>query len=214
MDQSNVIPMTALPVVSITKERVTTTSLDVAEVFEKRHDNVIQAIEMLEIPEGFRRLNFQETLKSVSLPNNATRQDKMYVITRDGFTLLCMGFTGKKAMQFKLAYIEAFNKMEAELQRRRYNPSRIAWDIQRMLPPGFVCMTRGEWKTERMYERRTGAIVSQSLSTKQKGLMYKAIEYRQKGLTYIEIAKLLDTRPDIIERVLGKAFLMGKDVRP
>jgi hypothetical protein len=41
----------------------------------------------------------------------------MYNITRDGFTLLAMGFTGKAAMQFKLAYIEAFNRMEAELSQ-------------------------------------------------------------------------------------------------
>jgi len=40
----------------------------------------------------------------------------MYLITRDGFMLLAMGFTGKKAMQFKLAYIEAFNQMEQELK--------------------------------------------------------------------------------------------------
>ena len=41
----------------------------------------------------------------------------MFVMNRDGFTLLAMGFTGKKAMQFKLAYIEAFNKMEEEIKK-------------------------------------------------------------------------------------------------
>lgn len=42
----------------------------------------------------------------------------MYIIFRDGFTLLAMGYTGPEAMRFKLAYIEAFNRMEAELARR------------------------------------------------------------------------------------------------
>ena len=42
----------------------------------------------------------------------------MYLITRDGFTILAMGFTGKRAMEFKIKYIEAFNRMEEELRRR------------------------------------------------------------------------------------------------
>lgn len=42
----------------------------------------------------------------------------MYIIFRDGFTLLAMGYTGPEAIRFKLAYIEAFNRMEAELARR------------------------------------------------------------------------------------------------
>ena len=41
----------------------------------------------------------------------------MHIIFRDGFTLLAMGYTGPEAMRFKLAYIEAFNALEAELQR-------------------------------------------------------------------------------------------------
>ena len=43
----------------------------------------------------------------------------MFIIFKDGFTLLVMGYTGPEAMRFKLAYIEAFNALEAELQRQR-----------------------------------------------------------------------------------------------
>ena len=53
---------------------------------------------------------------TVEIGNGATRQSPAYEITRDGFALLCMGFTGKKALAFKLTYIDAFNKMEAELR--------------------------------------------------------------------------------------------------
>ncbi len=52
----------------------------------------------------------------------AVKKNPMYIITRDGFTLLVMGFTGKKALGFKLEYIEAFNKMEKAIQQ----PSQLS----------------------------------------------------------------------------------------
>lgn len=96
--------------------KAVTTSRKVAEVFEKQHKNILQAIRELEIPEEYERLNFQPT--EYEAVNNLGKTVKYpeYLITRDGFTLLAMGFTGKKAMQFKIAYIEAFNAMEAQLK--------------------------------------------------------------------------------------------------
>ena len=94
----------------------TTTSLKVAEVFGKQHKNVIQNIVKLEISPELSKLNFQLTSTKVRQPNGGYRTIPMYNITRDGFTLLAMGFTGKVAMQFKIAYIQAFNAMEAKLR--------------------------------------------------------------------------------------------------
>ena len=54
-----------------------------------------------------------------------TRQDSAYRMTREGFMLLAMGFTGKEALRWKLAYIAAFNRMEAELQQPAQDPQRI-----------------------------------------------------------------------------------------
>lgn len=105
------------PLVSITDGKAVTTSLKIAEVFEKQHKSVIRSIESLEIPQEVSKHNFALTSFQVPQPNGGTRNVKAYLITRDGFTLLAMGFTGKKAMQFKLAYIEAFNQMEAELKK-------------------------------------------------------------------------------------------------
>ncbi|WP_400589689.1 Rha family transcriptional regulator [Pseudomonas aeruginosa] len=85
-----------------------TTSLDVAKHFRKRHDNVLRDIKNLECPEDFALLNFEECSRT-----GANNRPEPYVrMTRDGFTLLCMGFTGKEAMHWKVAYINAFNKME------------------------------------------------------------------------------------------------------
>ncbi len=94
----------------------TTTSNEVAQQFGKRHDNVIQVIKSLREQVGpDHALNFQEMVNEVQIGGGAIRKDPAYRLTRDGFTLLAMGFTGKKALQFKLAYIDAFNRMEREL---------------------------------------------------------------------------------------------------
>jgi Rha family phage regulatory protein len=92
--------------------KAVTTSRKVAEVFEKEHKHVLEAIRKMEIPEYFNEPNFRpaEYIDAKGEPRPE------YLITRDGFTLLAMGFTGKKAMQFKIAYIEAFNAMEKALQ--------------------------------------------------------------------------------------------------
>lgn len=103
--------------VSVTDGKVTTTSRKIAEVFEKNHRDVTKAIDALEIPQEWRVRNFAQSQIERKTPTGGTVFDKMYTITRDGFTLLAMGFTGAKAMQFKIAYIEAFNAMERELQK-------------------------------------------------------------------------------------------------
>lgn len=83
------------------------TSRQVAEDFEKQHQHVTQAIENL--------ISENSLLKSMMIESEYTndrgRRYKEYLLTRDGFSLLVMGFTGSRALQWKLKYIEAFNKM-------------------------------------------------------------------------------------------------------
>lgn len=97
--------------VIIQNRRAVTTSLQVAESFEKRHDNVIRDIENLKKDV----LNFEEMFLETETPDSYGRSRRTYLMNRDGFTLLAMGFTGSKALQFKLKYIEAFNQMEQQL---------------------------------------------------------------------------------------------------
>jgi Rha family phage regulatory protein len=97
--------------------KAVTTSRKVAEVFEKQHKHVLETIRNLEIPETYREPNFRLTVYEQPNPSGGKPiQQPEYLITRDGFTILAMGFTGKKAMEFKIAYIEAFNEMEKQLQ--------------------------------------------------------------------------------------------------
>ena len=92
----------------INKQEVTVvSSLDVAETFGKEHK-----IRELNCSEEFGRLNFEPT----DYVDEHNRKQPMYYITRDGFTLLAMGYTGEKAMKFKEAYIKQFNAMERMLQ--------------------------------------------------------------------------------------------------
>ena len=104
--------------VTVADGQPVTTSLKVAEVFGKQHKHVIEAIRKLEIPKEVSEPNFRLSSYEQHQPNGGTKSCPMYQITRDGFTLLAMGFTGKKAMEFKIAYIQAFNAMEAELKNR------------------------------------------------------------------------------------------------
>ncbi|EGP4952200.1 Rha family transcriptional regulator [Enterococcus faecium] len=95
------------------KEAVTT-SLQVAESFEKKHRHVLSAIDELKegVAENWADLFWEDTYVH---PQNKQSYRIIYM-NRDGFSLLAMGFTGKKALNFKLQYIEAFNKMEKEIK--------------------------------------------------------------------------------------------------
>ena len=97
--------------------KAVTTSLKIAEVFGKQHKVVLKTIRELNCPEKFSEHNFMPAEYS----DAQGKPRPMYFVTRDGFTLLTMGFTGAKAMQFKVAYIEAFNAMERTIKESSSN---------------------------------------------------------------------------------------------
>lgn len=98
--------------VVIQKRQVVTTSMQVAETFGKDHKNVLRDIENLTAQNRAVKNFFQVG----TYKNERGREYPMYYMNRDGFTLLAMGFTGSKAIEFKLKYIDAFNKMESQLK--------------------------------------------------------------------------------------------------
>lgn len=89
-----------------------TTSLIVAQAFEKEHKDVLKAISNLECSEEFSRRNFAHT-PYVHPQNGQTYP--AFRLTRDGFAFLAMGFTGKRAAVWKEKFLEAFNAMERRL---------------------------------------------------------------------------------------------------
>lgn len=107
------------------EEQLTTTSRLIAEIFEKRHSDVIRAIENLECSQDFTERNFALS----DYKDDSGKSNKEYIITKDGFVMLAMGFTGEKAFKFKEQYINAFNSMEREL--KRIYEERQQWVIER-----------------------------------------------------------------------------------
>lgn len=102
------------PIVNILNNVAITSSFNVADYFGKQHKNVIQKIESLDCSEEFMTANFSAVVRNIKAGFHE-RQEKYYQMTKDGFIFLVMGFTGKKAAQFKEAYIKAFNEMEKAL---------------------------------------------------------------------------------------------------
>ena len=86
----------------IMKDRqAVTSSLNVAENFEKRHDNTLRDIDQLKKDV----LNFEEMFFEANEPDSYGRDRRVVYMNRDGFTILAMGFTGKKALQFILVLL-------------------------------------------------------------------------------------------------------------
>ncbi|HDR2587271.1 Rha family transcriptional regulator [Enterobacter ludwigii] len=106
-----------IPEITIHDGRAVTTSVALANYFQKRHDDVVRKIRGLisECRPSYHLRNFTEMVRDVPGGDGAVRKMPMYELTRDAFVLIVMGFTGKKALQWKIDYIEAFNRMEAEL---------------------------------------------------------------------------------------------------
>lgn len=102
-------------IIEIDDGKMFTTSLTVAQAFEKEHKNVLQSILNLECSKQFNELNFQP----VEYKDAKGEMRPAYRLTRDGFAFLAMGFTGKKAALWKEKFLEAFNAMEAALLARQ-----------------------------------------------------------------------------------------------
>lgn len=104
------------PVVELVNDRPATTSLKIAECFDKAHDRVLKDIRKLiaDCPKEFSAVNFDEA----EYKDEQGKPRPMYIVYFDGFMLLVMGYTGKKALAMKLAYIGAFNAMRERLENR------------------------------------------------------------------------------------------------
>lgn len=113
----SLIPMDTYGVFADTHDTVRVSSLFVAEHFEKEHKNVVRDIEKITeaksgLSEEFNALNFER----IKYKDSRGRSQRAYAMTRDGFIMLVMGYTGQKAMRFKELYIRRFNEMEATLK--------------------------------------------------------------------------------------------------
>ena len=102
--------------VIMNNHQAVTTSLILAEVFEKEHSKVIRSIEQK--INGAKNGLVKNMFAEATYLDKKGEQRKMYYLNRDGFTFIAMGFTGRKADEFKLKYIDAFNRMEEQIRNQ------------------------------------------------------------------------------------------------
>lgn len=152
--------------VVIQNNQIVVSSKDIAEHFGKDHKNVLQNIRDILVAENSATKFYQETTYQ-----NRGKDYKEYLMNRDGFSLLAMGFTGKKALQWKLKYIEAFNEMEETLKQgyleEPVNPSELHCKTYKGVP----VITIGDF-AEIVKRNRTSIL----WHLKDKGLPYQLLE--------------------------------------
>lgn len=163
--------------VQVKNSQTITTSEFIAQAFNKRHDNVLQSIDNLlaDIDPAFAAQNFRET--EISTQNNLgfTVKNRAYELTKDGFMLLVMGFTGKAALAIKIAYIQAFNKMaemlSGSLKTKTALPNGLTLEQQ-----DVVKAMHREILEQTPPEMRKALAIKLWASIKQKfGCTYKAV---------------------------------------
>ena len=187
-------------------------SLDVARHFQRRHSHILRDIDRLRsiLPKSFCEPNFGLTFNEVPGPNGGVRQEKAYLLTRDAFSLLVMGMTGKAAIMWKLRYIEAFNTLEAaalgrqtELARQE-GYARGVSEARRAIAEAHTAMTQA-----RESGRKEGAEAMLALYPKRRETLKKALRYAKMGLSCREIAKLIDGNQRQIGHLLSLARKNG-----
>lgn len=167
--------------VFIENSKVVTDSLTVADMFGKEHKHILRDIERLECSAEFSQSNFGPS----TYKNERGREYPKYNMTRDGFTFLVMGYTGKEAARFKEDYIRAFNDMEQQLTLPSY---AIADNI-----------TRAEkWIIE---ERQR-----QALETKALMLEQRVAEYEPK-ISYLD--RILRSKSTVTITQIAKDYGMS-----
>lgn len=126
---TNALTTTAVPIVTLKGNQAFTNSRDVAAFFGKEHFNVLRDIRAMQMPSNLMASMFSPMKR----PDAYGRMGDTFDMTKDGFTLLAMGFTGAIAARFKELYIAAFNELEAKANAAVMalpdftNPAAAAW---------------------------------------------------------------------------------------
>ena len=150
------------------------TSELVSKKFGKAHRDVMRAIKNIDCSEQFSVRNFAQS----TFQNERGREYDCYMMTRDGFSFLCMGFTGKEAAKWKEAYIEAFNSMESKLSRDTDNVEWKQARLQGKAARKSVSDTIGEFVEYATGQGSKSAVMYFSNITKME---YKALELISKN---------------------------------
>lgn len=197
-------PCAFAPVLSVVDNTVTALSTDVAKFFGKEHFSVVRDIENLlkKLPDS-RAYNFVASEISIAsnLKNVANKIIKAYRMTRNGFTLLVMGWTGEKALQFKLAWLDAFNRMEEQLRKQQIfaeQDNSLITNKQQ-----YELSSRVMRKTHALFGNKNFSVVYRALKRRFRIPRYTCLLQRdfEEALKFIDGLKLSDFDvPDVQEQ--------------
>ena len=165
-------------------QQAVTTSLKVAEAFGKRHDHIMRDIS--ELKKGLPNSgDTQHMFAEGTYINEQNGQSyPMYFMNRDGFTLLAMGFKGKKALEFKLKYIEAFNKMESIVKKEN----------QFAMPQTFGEALQLAADQQKLIEKNQPKVDYYDQQMRNPGLMTVTEIAKDFGLSATELNKFLERK--------------------
>ena len=152
-------------------------SRQIAESFEKNHRDVLRAVDNLK--EDVR--NFAQMFFETTVPDSYGREQRAYLMNRDGFTLLAMGFTGKAALEWKLKYIAAFNEMEKKLAEQP--------QLTRSQLLATALIAAHEELEEK--DKRIELLTADTERMKPKEIFSDAVSTSQNSILVGELAKLL-----------------------
>jgi Rha family phage regulatory protein len=162
-------------------KQAVTTSLVLSEAFGKQHKHVLEAISS-KINSAENSAQYKKMFAESTYTDRSGKQNKMYYLNRDGFTFIAMGFTGRKADEFKLKYIEAFNLMEEQIRNQSLQAQNQSTDdLKRanLLYKIANLTSDEELKEESLkssYELVTGKSIHQKKTDYQK--LYEAVTER------------------------------------
>lgn len=162
----------------ISGDRPAVRSVELSQHFGLKHSHVLRDIKLLmsKVPEAFNGTNFG----SVTYRDEKGEERPCYLLTRDAFTLLVMGWNSQRAMEWKLRYIEAFNSLE-----------------------------RAAVENLRADALAQGAKMALAVPAERLDRMAKAVQYQSMGLTLPEIAKLVDMGRSGVCHLLRQARSLG-----
>lgn len=171
-----------------------TSSRDVAKRFGKEHKDVLKAVKNLAAQNC--------AAKSMFYPatfENRGKSYPMYLMNRDGFSLLAMGFTGKEAVEWKLKYIEAFNAMEQQLARQREKRIKVQGSrrVREALEPvnearQRLRSIRQSLEDAKRMKERTGAAVAQAKANHTKVCSLLRSFEEQEAQAQVRLSRALD----------------------
>lgn len=162
-------------------KQAVTTSLVLSEAFGKQHKHVLEAISS-KINSAENSAQYKKMFAESTYTDRSGKQNKMYYLNRDGFTFIAMGFTGRKADEFKLKYIDAFNRMEERIRNQSLQVlNQSTDDLKRAnLLYKIANLTSDEELKEQSlkssYELVTGKSIHQKKTDYQK--LYEAVTER------------------------------------